>query len=61
MKTVEPESTVVSFYSSAPISLEKPEESDIADRTWSLFKKPAAAADELTMLQRIFALIRSSA
>ncbi|KAK6108255.1 F-box-like family protein [Brugia pahangi] len=61
VKTVEPESTVVSFYSSAPISLEKPEESDIADRTWSLFKKPATAVDELTVLQRIFALIRSSA
>uniref|UniRef100_A0A1I8EXG6 Uncharacterized protein n=1 Tax=Wuchereria bancrofti TaxID=6293 RepID=A0A1I8EXG6_WUCBA len=50
VKTVELESTVVSFYSSAPISLEKPEESDIADRTWSLFKKPATAVDELTLI-----------
>ncbi|VDK65963.1 unnamed protein product [Onchocerca ochengi] len=61
VKTVEPESTVVSFYSSTPLGIEKPEESDIADRTWSLFKKPTVAADELTVLQRIFALIRSSA
>ncbi|KAL3984898.1 F-box-like family protein [Acanthocheilonema viteae] len=62
VKTMESESTVVSFYSSsAPISQEKPEESDIADRNWSLFKKPTGTADELTILQRIFALIRSSA
>uniref|UniRef100_A0A915PRW7 F-box domain-containing protein n=1 Tax=Setaria digitata TaxID=48799 RepID=A0A915PRW7_9BILA len=61
VKTVEPESTVVSFYSSTPVCLEKPEESDIADRTSSILKKPTAAADELTVLQRIFALIRSSA
>ncbi|CAG9539909.1 unnamed protein product [Cercopithifilaria johnstoni] len=61
VKTVEPESTVVSFYSSTPISHEKPEESNMADRTWSLFKKSADTTDELTMLQRIFALIRSNA
>lgn len=59
---MKPESTVVSFYSSTPtISQEKPEESDIPDRSWSLFKKSSDTTDELTMLQRIFALIRSSA
>lgn len=58
---MESESTVVSFYSSTPVSQEKPEESDIGDRTWSLFKKSTDTTDELTVLQRIFALIRSSA
>ncbi|VDM91673.1 unnamed protein product [Litomosoides sigmodontis] len=62
VKKTEPESTVVSFYSSTPtISQEKPEESDMPDRSWSLFKKSSDNTDELTMLQRIFALIRSKA
>uniref|UniRef100_A0A183DNR1 F-box domain-containing protein n=1 Tax=Gongylonema pulchrum TaxID=637853 RepID=A0A183DNR1_9BILA len=61
VKTIEPASKVVAFHSPMLTRLEKPEESDVAVRTWPQSKKSAATTEERTVLQRIFALIRSNA